>query len=326
MKKKKLTVHIGANKTGSSAIQRFLSINCQTLRAAGVVVPDGTLKASHGTSGFHVFAFRDLLNVPEGSSGLYTAIRDIASRHPDAGTIVLSAENLAASPAAPLLFAGLLGEFDVQVILYVRRQDEYLLSSWQQWYSKISTDFWAWTLAVAGSLGNWQSYLEAWEAVVPRQQITVRIFERGKLEGRDVIADFYKQLKLTIPFNELLYPEATVNPSFSEAIMDLVKGNPLIFSDANDNFFYDFVQAMTQDRYLKNSRQSPITFAQRKAILGKYSESNRWVVDRYFPGTPGLFSPPQEEDYDYVSPEAMQTEKMEFLATMLYQMHQQGKS
>lgn len=62
-----------------------------------------------------------------------------------------------------------------------------------------------------------------------------------------------------------------------------------------------------------------------KAILGRYAESKRWVVDRYFPGTTGLFNPPQEDDYDYSTPHEMQAQQVGFLATMLYQMNKKGK-
>lgn len=321
----KIIVHIGANKTGSSAIQKFLSLNCEALRKQGLVIPGQDLTLSSQVSGFHVFAFEELFRNPRGRQQLETAMNVMADSEADAEAILLSAENLAANPAAPALFAGLVEKFDIQVILYVRRQDEYVLSSWQQWYSKVSDDFWAWAIGVTGTLGDWRVYLERWEAVVPRAKITVRVFERDKLDGGDAIQDFYNRLGLDAPFDSLRYPQDKVNPSFSDAVMDLVKGNKLIFKNAHDSNFYNFVLEMTGDRYVRRSRQSPITFAQRRAILQKYADSNRWVQDVYFAGdSDGLFTNPLESDFDHVSPEMMQAEKMEFLATLLYCLHKKG--
>lgn len=322
MARQRLIVHVGANKTGSSAIQRFLSLNRDLLREHGVVVPDQDLAQGDQVTGFHVFAFEKLFRDPGGRRQLEAAMDAIASSQPEAKAIVLSAENLIANPAAPGLFAGLVEAFDVQVVLYVRRQDEYILSSWQQWYSKVSGDFWAWAIGAVGSLGDWRAYLERWEAVVPRERITVRVFERAKLDGGDAIVDFYNRLGVEAPFDSLRYPQAMVNPSFSDAVLDLVKGNRFIFRDAHDNDFYNFVMAMTGDRYVRKGRQSPITFEQRRGILGKYAESNNWVKQNYF-GNSGeeLFSMPARSDFDNASREATQAEQMEFLASMIYAMH-----
>lgn len=320
----RLIVHLGANKTGSSAIQKFLSLNCEALREQGLIVPSHDFTFARRVAGSHVFAFEELFRNPQGRQQLESAIEVLADSQADVKAILLSAENLAANPAAPHLFAGLVDRFDVRVILYVRRQDEYILSTWQQWHSKIGDDFWAWAISAVGQLGNWRNYIEQWETVVPRERITVRVFERAKLDGGDVILDYYNQLGLETPIGELQYPGTRVNPSFSDAITEMVMGNKLIFDNAHDNDFYNFVLETTGDRYVKNNRQSSITFEQRKAILGKYASSNRWVKEAYLSKEAGLFSAPKEGDYDHASAEALQNQKFEFLTTMLYRLHKKG--
>ena len=169
--------------------------------------------------------------------------------------------------------------------------------------------------------------MQNWETVIPRDDITVRVFERSKLEGGDVIADFYGMLGISKPLSDLAYPKRTVNPSFSDAIVDLVKGNELIFRNAHDNDFYNFVVKMTADKYLKTTRQSSITFSQRRSILKRYKRQNAWVRKAYFPHIRGqLFSPLEERDYDYVSPDDIGQQQLEFLVSMLYQMHKRGES
>jgi len=318
---KKLIVHIGANKTGSSAVQRFLSMNNLALRAEGIIVPDNGLRVADKIEGHHVWGFQEFLkDASEGRKQLEAAIDAVDLAHPSASAILLSAENLAANPAAPSLFEDLVKRYDTKVIIYIRRQDEFILSSWQQWHSKISADFWAWVISVVGRLGNWRAYLQNWETVIPRDDIIVRVFERSKLEGGEVIADFYSMLDISKPLSALAHPKGTVNPSFSDAIVDLVKGNELIFRNTHDNDFYNFVVKMTGDKYIKTTRQSSISFLQRQSIINRYKTQNNWVKENYFPHIDGeLFSPPKERDYDYISPDDLERQKLEFLVSMLYQ-------
>lgn len=324
----KLILHIGANKTGSSAIQKFLSANSLSLREEGIVVPDNEFQVVDKIQGYHVFGFQKLFQNPlEGREQLGDAIAAVDAALPGAATILLSAENLTANPAAPSLFRDLVERYDVRVIIYIRRQDEYVLSSWQQWNSKVRADFWAWLISVVGTLGDWRAYLENWETVIPRNNITVRVFEKPRLAGGDVVADFHSMLGVSRPLDAFTFSQDTVNPSFSDVIVDLVKGNELIFQTPHDNDFYNFVAKMTGDRYTKTARQSSISFPQRQAILDKYRKQNNWVKESYFPHVKGeLFSPPKESDYDYVSPDEMNRQKLEFLTSTLYQMYKQGEN
>ena len=324
----KLILHIGANKTGSSAIQRFLSTNSLALREEGIVVPDNEFQVADKIQGYHVFGFQELLQNPlEGRERLGSALAAVDAALPGASTILLSAENLTANPVAPSLFEDLVESYDVRVIIYIRRQDEYVLSSWQQWTSKVRADFWAWLVSVVGTLGDWRAYLENWEAVIPREKITVRIFEKPRLVDGDVVADFHSMLGVSRPLDDFTLSEDSVNPSFSDAVVDLVKGNELIFQTPHDNDFYNFVAKMTGDRYTKTARQSSISFPQRQAILDRYKKQNNWVKESYFPQAGGkLFSPPKEGDYDYVSPNEGERQKLEFLTSTLYQMYKQGEN
>ncbi len=325
MSRKKLILHVGANKTGSSAIQRFLALNASALRSEGIVVPDKDFRASEEVEGHHVFSFQKLLEDPaEGRQLLKDALDSIIRDRPETKKILMSAENLAANPAAPSFFEGLSGDYEVEVVMYIRRQDEFILSSWQQWHSKVWTDFWAWLVSVVGRLGNWQAHLQNWEKVVPRENIKVRVYERPRLESEDVIADFYGTLGLPAPFESMAYPKKSVNPSFSDAVMELVKGNDLIFENAHDNGFYRFVEELTGNRYKKSSGQSSITMAQRKAILARYEAQNDWVRKNYFPQHNGsLFSKPEAEEYRHVTQDELDREKLEFLMTMMYQLYKQ---
>src|SRR5437870_3707628 len=58
--KRTLILHIGANKTGSSAIQHFLRLNAALLKSAGIAVAPGDLTPEGSVTGQHVPAIEAL--------------------------------------------------------------------------------------------------------------------------------------------------------------------------------------------------------------------------------------------------------------------------
>lgn len=316
----KIILHIGAGKTGSSAIQSFLDLNVDALRREGIVVPANDFGISGRSYGNHVRVFREWNDDPvAGRQALESAIANLVEHAGNASTLLISAENLAAYKAGPDLFEGLTKNHEIEVILYIRRQDEFILSAWQQWNAKVQDDFLAWLLTVVGTHGNWHVYLTSWEKVIPRKNIKVRIFDRTQLKGGDVIADFYDQLGLSVPFDSFAYPAKEANPSFPESIMEMVKGNRRIFRDAHDNRFQEFVHDVTDDRYVKNRRESLLTAAQRRAIVARYASGNRWVQKIYFGEKKGgLFAPVRDDAYFLPDPKTMLRQQLGFLVAIVF--------
>lgn len=317
---KSVVLHIGANKTGSSAIQEFLRLNVEALARACVHVAPADLLPEGKISGQHIWLVEDALTNPrEGARRIAEQIDRLMTPLDDSARLLISAENLSNGKGAEALFAEVAARHNTRVVLYIRRQDELLLSSWQQWESKVDADFWAWLVDCVGLRGDWRGVLQDWERIVPRTRITVRIFDRESLPDGDVIADFAQVLGLADRLPEFARPEAPVNPSFTEAVVDFAKGNPLLFRDKHDNAFYDTVSQLTGDRYRRNSRESVISHAQRCAILRHYAESNEWVRQAYFPNSrPPLFTPPKPEDYEALSGDTLELQKWELLGSLVF--------
>lgn len=132
-------VHIGAPKTGSTAIQSFLCGNRERLAAHGLLYPDVSLRGY----GHHDLAFLLGGGYPDWAkpqdrplAELATGLRD-AVRSSDATRVLLSSENfyLYPEPAALrhlLHTAGLAAEDRVSILCYLRRQDEAHVS----WYNQ----------------------------------------------------------------------------------------------------------------------------------------------------------------------------------------------
>lgn len=316
---KTLVLHIGANKTGSSAIQEFLRLNADALAARGLVVAPSELTQGSPVSGQQLPLLEALReNMAEGRRIVAERIASLMKGLPENGQLIVSAENLSNLNGTHELFADAVKRHEVRVVLYIRRQDALLLSSWQQWESKVTDDFWAWAVSAAGRRGDWRLTLEPWEALAGRERICVRIYDRRRLRGGSVIADFAGVLGVDDRFSEFRMPESASNPSYCEAVLDLVKGNRLIFRDIHDNTVYDLIGEMTGERYHRDPRESPITHRQRMALLQKYASVNAWVKNRYFPQLSGpLFPMPKPEDYATIGPETLNAQKWELVASLL---------
>lgn len=316
---KTLILHIGANKTGSSAVQAFLRLNATELARSGLFVAPSDLSLDGEITGQHVWFVEELLgDITAGRRRVARRVDKLMTGVGDGERLLISAENLSNGVGAERLFSGFAKNYDVRVVFYVRRQDELLLSSWQQWESKISGDFWAWLTDCVGIRGDWRSVLQAWENVVPRNNITVRIYERSRMPNGDVIADFAQALGLSERLSELKRPEGVINASYADAVVELAKGNRALFHDKHDNDFYNAVEQLTEGRYHRNPRESLITHEQRCAILGRYAEGNEWVRARYFPDLAELFASPKPTDYIVLDEDGIEARKWELAASLIF--------
>ena len=322
--RKRLTIHAGANKTGSSAIQAFLKRNAATLRSDGIVVPDMSLALEGPIEGHHVWFFDQ-----RRAAKLVDAKREVTERlatlfgRDDVRQIVLSAENLGNNDNGFAgWFADIKTDHDVEAVIYLRRQDEFLLSSWQQWHVKDKPDLWSWLVTCIGNTGNWRLALQRWETVIGRDSVKPRLFERARLLEGDVVLDFCQHLVARSPalVNDR---SAIVNPSYNEAVADLVMGGKF-FKGPHDNAFYKFVERWLGEESLKRRGESAITFEQRMAILERYEQSNAWVRQNYFaaadiPET--LFEMPARADYAVRTTDELRKEQIQMLARILFEMN-----
>ncbi len=127
--RRRLILHIGPHKTGSSALQRHLALNRRALAARGVtfprpVRPVGWLGSVH----------RDLCE-PQTAAELQALVAAYAERIDASGaeTAILSAEGLGAAQRDHTAALARLGDaFDVRVITFVRRMDFFLESLYRQ--------------------------------------------------------------------------------------------------------------------------------------------------------------------------------------------------
>lgn len=313
----RLVLHIGANKTGSSAVQAFLRMNYKVLGTRGVLVPDRELRVSNKITGEHVFAFQELFNA---GNRVELQTRLTALLQEDTGTVICSAENLS-NGANFQFFSKILSGTDCKILLYIRRQDELITSSWQQWSSKTETDFDAWIVLALQRLGHWQRCIEGWENVVGAGNVIVRVFQRSDLAKGDVVDDLIQCLELGEPEGGFVRSPKTVNPSYSDLITPIVSGNKLIFEGEHDNKFYDMIGNLTGDFYVTQKRVSLISRIQREKVIEFYRAENETICRRYFPKRERLFEAVDHNRYEYLTKDELTKRQFEFLSALIFALY-----
>lgn len=314
--RRKVILHIGGSKAGSSSIQAFLRRNRFAFAKLGYVIPDTSLSIGGGVSGDHVFALQELA-----TGGNAAAFRDrvdalFEQAEPETQALIFSAENLSNTGNSAII-AGLADDYDLRIVMYLRRQDELLTSTWQQWSSKLETDFNAWLIMALKQYGHWDRVLAEWLRHAGREAMVARVFDRASFVNGDLLQDFVDAIGLAEQVDAFDFQQTDANPSVSDAITAMVSGNRRIFEDVHDNRFYNALTQLTGGALVEKTRLSLLTKAQRDKIVEYYRPTNESVCRQYFPGRPRLFPPVDHAKYRYVSPDQMVDEKLRVIMTIL---------
>lgn len=130
---KRLILHIGSPKTGSTPLQSFLTRNqTKLLKSASILYPKSGKKGSAHHNVAYEYGGKHLqLKFKLGSGGLRDVLDEFL--HSSASTLLLSSEAFFHySRECFLRLVEDLGGLEINVIFFLRRQEEYLQSGYQQ--------------------------------------------------------------------------------------------------------------------------------------------------------------------------------------------------
>lgn len=298
-----LVVHIGGAKSGSTAIQDFLFANSVALMEMGCAVPNTEFQIGPGPTNqiwfFQKMVDQDIAGTPEASRIVVehvNALWDTLSKRPTpARGIVLSAENLSNNKGLHETFRALKERFRLAIILYVRRQEDFYHSAWQQWFVKELPSINTWLKDWDGESCDWNGTLERWENIAP-DSITVRIFDRSLLTGGDVIDDFCDVLGLDI--EGLRRPFGDVNVSYGAHVSDLYHSMAPIFEGIHDHSVEDHLHRLGVTATRRRRGEWLFTREQLDFIRNRHAPGNARVKAKYFADAPEreLFFPVLETD------------------------------
>jgi hypothetical protein len=210
-RRKRLVIHAGLGKAGSSAIQKYCREHATELRAQGVFYLGMFLE--RGAPSPLDFGSADALldalpHDREIEDRLVTLLTAKIAARPAMRTFVWS--QIALAVQGDLLgrvIARLAPVCDTEVVLYFRHQATWLVSAYLQWGVKHKTaqgpivPFAEW-IPQAGSRGlEYRAVIEAWRAAVGPERLKLRSYDHAG----DVVADFVSVARLGA-----VVPEATM--------------------------------------------------------------------------------------------------------------------
>ncbi len=209
----KLLLHAGIHRTGTTSLQGFLTDNREALLRQGVSYPGDT--PNHQPLAWSL----------KRGTGDVEDVRHLVESSGTVGTAVLSAEDFCIQ--TDLKWLRRLSEtFDTHVVFYLRRQDHWIMS----WYNQHvkwpfdrhksqmdKTEF----LKHIGDY-HWLDYaalLDRWISVLGEANVSAAVVESGQVE--DVVGDFLP--RLGIPTDDLNMESKRKNDSLPVHILEIAR-------------------------------------------------------------------------------------------------------
>jgi hypothetical protein len=284
---KRCLLHIGAPKTGFTALQKFLAANYLRLRGLGLHYPEASLRGF----GHHDIAFLVAGGYPDWATAqdrpLEEMVRDLAAEIAGSEAAALSSENFYLQPNPPgvarLLEQAGIGTQQVQVVVYLRRQDEAHLS----WYNQaVKAQGYSGTIAesiaATDALWDYSKQLARWAAVFGTQNILVRIYQPPQSSCGDIRRDFLRVAGLAETGFD--FPAEAVNSRINAEILEFQRVvNRLPLTPQQKRGAHRELIALTAATEGTEVFDDPplLGTEERFAILARYAEGNTAVARTY---------------------------------------------
>ena len=299
----KIVLHIGAWKTGSSAIQMFLRKNLRRLKPHGVIVPPMAKQAKG-----HQKVFSCLVHGDEDAFRPFQEqLQGLAEEHPEGVAVISSEHYWPMRPDRIAIVAERLRRVtdDVEVLLYVRAQDDMWASLYAQEakFFRVTTKTAKWGNYdyMGGDITDRAIYYDACLAnfrdAFGADRVHARSYTRDAFVGGDVIRDFLAFVGLASTDN-LVFDSFDRNPSlgwkgvsfsiwFAETLharLTETNEEPRIPIRKAFALTYSEVKKRFRDQDWVGRAAEIFDEAERREIREHYAEDNRALFDRYFGG------------------------------------------
>jgi hypothetical protein len=225
-------LHIGSSKTGTTTIQRALRRNAPVLRATGHLYPRTPGSVRHTKLGLFVRPDDDLVRQPDWVRGDYGTVPEFRRRfrrridgeidRSGAARVVLSDEGLFNADERMVgrmrSFVTRLGG-QVRLVVYLRRQDDHLISRYQQVVKTGEVE----RMATWAASKEWQGFYDYHHRLTSWQDlgaatVVVRRFERERMVDGSLVADFLDAAGIPVSESELSHTDARNESLGAEAI------------------------------------------------------------------------------------------------------------
>lgn len=298
-------LHVGMPKTGTTTIQKFLASNRSQLQDQGFLYP-----RSVGNNSNHLKLAAFAMDADKADDlktimRLFTPAQVYKFRQKlvtdfrqeieaeDCNKVILSNEHCSTRLTNKHEIENLkefLCQFcdDVRIIIYLRRQDESLLSAYSTAVKVGRSE----PLSLPNQKErllryNYWEILEKWDSVFGKDKISVKIFERDQLFKGDLLKDFNQEIKLDI--NDKFIFQSDANLSLDHECCEFLRR----FNQYVPRFIDNELNAKRKNivNLLENYSGSSRIGISREIMnefMNSFSDSNRKVAKHYLNRSDGM--------------------------------------
>jgi hypothetical protein len=280
--KKKLILHIGVHKTGTSSIQSFLSENIDVFKRYGfyIPVPPNFIRGNPDLHHFFVGHIRS-----GSKETLINAIKHILEQSKGLDTILISSEMLVAKKTDLAYLKQMLMPFfnNIKVCLYIRRQDELYCSIYNQIVKANGiTEKFDPTKVKFSKYYNYDALLQYLESIWGRKNLIIRPYNEKSFLNGNIIDDFCNYF-LDIPVtSEFSMPTKRYNISFSPDVLEYCRLTNIIYERNEWGIISDLLTFYTNSKDYSKNKMQLMSSKQKEHILQAFYESNCAVAQKYF--------------------------------------------
>lgn len=224
-------LHIGTNKTGTSFIQNTLIKNYAVLREYGILYPKAGLvdSAHYGLSDALGFSLNKGNNT--GDAKLSAKIKQKLLQEitaSAANTVIFSSEIFMLNKELDLI-KQFLETFEVKIIVYLRRHDDWWESAYNQAVKTVVSP--PWKIGVREYLtyqkkknpkfGDYRLLINRWAEAFGKENILVRPFETQQNQPT-IVDDFFTTMQLEAIPAKLKIPPIKINQSLDDYTLSMI--------------------------------------------------------------------------------------------------------
>lgn len=356
---RRFILHVGQSKTGTTAIQSFLSENRSHLRKSGFLYPDifkfgmPLYALNHTQVAWSLIGKKSSIGVS--FEEFLGGIEEELNKEPSLHTVILSSEAFLGEPhiwdcnskaewykarlAKIKTLIDLLNRYQITVVVYLRRQDYWVNSAYNHFVkverlvgSQHFSDIYQFIDVMAPRL-DYAEEIRTWRSFVGPESMIVRPFERAQLHNGDVVSDFLYRIGFDEADHNFIHTTNfdTRNKGLPRSLFEVKRIlNQEPKSKAQERTLIWALQKLAEDMPTSGTEWDfLLTASERSALLQHYYKSNSWLASNYpiagescFFHDPLAKRIPSSTDYPGLSTE----QALEIMARLNKLMHTLGAS